>query len=422
VKNETPPVVRGGTVPSLELIRGLASLDVFIFHFFILGNISNGVSKIFAWGTEAVIVFFVLSGYVIGLSQQRRRRGPIEFLQARVRRICPIYVLAMGLGLVVAVCIHAPIQFWRVVGNLFFLQSFSGSLVQPLHTNFPLWSLGTEFQFYTLFAVLLFFRRDWLWLAWWWIALAALVLRHSGYYGSGAVGLALETLSMSPCWLLGYFASNLRNRRSLSMVQALTLFSMIPMVTRSDFTYTATNESVYNVAQFFVVALLIVPLIHTLAVRHLYPGEKPMSGAWPWIGTIFVALSVYALTHDLVHLSVMAGFIAVPAVVALAGRLWQAGRLRWPIRGPILREVSLFLGGASYALYAIHDPLCRLVIHYTPNHLVQFALVVPLVASGTLFLEYIVQPRAARWLDHLWRRGAADLKSDTPGSVLSLDR
>jgi peptidoglycan/LPS O-acetylase OafA/YrhL len=420
VKNETAPV-RGGTVPSLELIRGLASLDVFIFHFCILGNISNAVSKIFAWGTEAVIVFFVLSGYVIGLSQQRRHRGPIEFFQARVRRICPIYFLAMGLGLVVAACLHTQIHFWQVVGNIFFLQSFSGSLVQPLGTNFPLWSLGTEFQFYTLFAVLLFFRRNWLWLAWWWIALAALVVRHSGYFGSAAVGLALETLSMSPCWLLGYFASNLRNRRSLSLVQALTLFSMIPMVTRSNFTYTTTNESVYNVAQFLVVALLIVPLIHTLAVRHLYPGEKPMARAWPWIGMVYLGLSLYGLTHDLVHLSVMAGFIAVPVIVAVAGRLWQAGRLRWPIRGPILREVSLFLGGASYALYAIHDPLCRLVIHYTSNHLLQLVLLVPLVGSGTLVLEYVFQPWAAKRLDRIWSRGAKKPKSGL-ASALSLDR
>ena len=328
----------------------------------------------------------------------------------------------MGLGLIVAACLHAPIHFWQIAGNLVFLQSFSGSLVQPLGTNFPLWSLGTEFQFYTLFAVLLFFRRNWLWLAWWWIALASLVVRHSGYYGSGAVGLALETLSMSPCWLLGYFASNLRNRRSLSMVQALTLFSMIPMVTRSNFTYTTTNESVYNVAQFFVVALLIVPLIHTLAVRHLYPGEKPMTRVWPWIGAIFIGVALYALTHNLVHISVMAGFIAVPAVVAVAGHLWQAGGLRWPIRGLILREVSLFLGGASYALYAIHDPLCRLVIHYTPNHLLQFVLVVPLVGCGTLALEYLFQPRAAKWLDRLWSRGRANRQANSLAPSLSLDR
>lgn len=426
VKNESAPVP-GGTVPSLELVRGLASLDVFLFHFFLFAKISNGLAvKIFSWGTEAVIVFFVLSGYVIGLSQQRKHRGPIDFFKARVKRICPIYLVAIGLTLIVATCLHAPFHFWQVIGNLFFLQSSSRIFVSPLPTNFPLWSLGTEFEFYTLFAVLLFFRRDWLWTAWWWLAIAALVLRHFGYNGSGIGGLALETLSLSPCWLLGYFACKLRNLRNLSMAQALTLFAMIPMVTRLNFAYAMTNESSCDAVRSFVLALLIVPLIHTLAVRHLYPEAKPMARVWPWIGAVYLGLSLYALTHSGMNASVthrsitLLGYISLPAVTAAAGWLWQATKLPWPVRGPILRKVSLFLGGASYALYVIHAPLCKLVTHDTANHLLQLALLLPLVASLALFLEYIVQPKAAGWLDRLWNRSGTRPKSETSASARAL--
>jgi peptidoglycan/LPS O-acetylase OafA/YrhL len=406
------------TVPSLELIRGLASLDVFLFHYFIVAKIRHGSAiSLLSWGTEAVIVFFVLSGYVIGLSQQRKHRGALDFFKARVRRICPIYYLSIGLTMLVVILVHGHLHYWQILGHLFFLQSFSEAVVVPLGFNTPLWSLGSEFQFYTLFAILLLSRRRWPLVAWWWIAIAALVVRHCGYSSSGVGALALETLSLSPCWLLGYFASNLGNRYSLSMVQALTLFAMIPLATRSNFAYAASNETLYDVVEAFVLAILIVPLIHTLAVRHLYPDAKPMARAWPWIGILFLGLSLYAFTHKLASTSFMIGFSGFPVAIAAVGLIWEVSKVPWPIKGPLLSRVSLFLGGASYAIYTVHYPLTRLVVHYTGNHLLQLVLLLPLIGSIALLLEYMVQPKVGEWFDRLWSRPVTKPNIDTSAAV-----
>ena len=50
----------------LDLIRTIAAFTVAIFHFFQWPEFTAGQFLWFGYGQEAVIVFFVLSGFVIG--------------------------------------------------------------------------------------------------------------------------------------------------------------------------------------------------------------------------------------------------------------------------------------------------------------------------------------------------------------------
>lgn len=398
-----------GTVAALELLRGLASLDVFFWHTI---NCDSGfphipgLYRLVAWSRESVIIFFVLSGYVIALSQQRRHRPALPFFKARVKRIEPLYLIALAVTIVVSWIAHTPCTTWQIVGHLLFLQSFEGSVVHQISAGAPLWSLGIEFQFYMTLVLILALRRPALTLVWGVLSLIAVGIRYTGYVSSGAEGLLLEFLGLSPCWLLGYFFANFRSRYSFTLVQAIALFLLVPLAAYSDFGTVIPRFEGFDNLKCLIESLLVVPLIHTLAVRQLYPGAKPMP-----FGGILPPVLYFALAWWVVHyrwpvpfplpiwflLAVPVVFYGMAHLVLLSGpelaRAFPAGDL--------FRRVSIFLGGASYALYVIHWPLTVLVMAIIPVLAWRWPVLLILVSISVVVLEYVVQPRLAALVDRL---------------------
>jgi peptidoglycan/LPS O-acetylase OafA/YrhL len=403
----TPAKKGTSTVATLELLRGLASLDVFLWH---LLNYPCGIPhipglyRVAGWSRESVIVFFVLSGYVIALSQQRLHRTALPFLKARVKRIVPLYLIALGLALVASWVVNDWPTAWQMIGHLLFLQSYEGSLVMPLPTDGPLWSLGTEFEFYLTLVVILALRRPGLIVVWWTLALGAVVVRYFGNVSSGAEGLLLEFLALSPCWLLGYSAAGIGARWSLTLVEALALFFMVPMVACSNFGTVIVAVGGIDNLKCFLYALLIAPLIHTLAVRQLFPEARPWRlGIWLVAGVYLLVVFWYG-RHAVVDYRSLPKLtlIGLPVFVFLLGQLlWPRGMI-WPVKTAGFRRGAIFLGGASYALYVIHTPISFIVIHTVPGTTFRFLVLLTAVGAAVVFLEYVAQPWLARGLDRLW--------------------
>jgi len=397
------------TVASLELMRGLASLDVVLWH---LLNSNSGIPKIpglyrlVGWSRESVIVFFVLSGYVIALSQQRLHRSAMPFFKARVKRIEPLYFVALAAAVVTGWVVAEPCSAWQIVGHLLFLQSFEGSFVAPLPTNGPLWSLGTEFEFYMTLALILALRKPALMYVWWVLALAGMAVRYTGHVSAGAEGLALEFLAISPCWLLGYLVAGFASRYSVSLISGITLFLMIPMVSYSDYGTVLASDGAFDDLKCFFIALLIAPLIHTLAVRQLFPETKALRRGWLIPLAVYAVAAPWAETHPLsgFHPLPMAVFLALPVAFFLLAHLVALGKPEWPRGwGAPFRRVSLFLGGGSYALYVIHTPILFLAIALVGNLHLRFAVVLVATAAAVVILEYAVQPWVAGWIDRIWK-------------------
>jgi peptidoglycan/LPS O-acetylase OafA/YrhL len=193
----TPPRIPFGQTQAsvlLDLTRALAALLVCLEHWRNLLYVDYGqISShriLFALpyvicgaGHQAVVIFFVLSGYLISGSIFRMtRRGEWSwrlYLTHRLVRLWIVLVPALLLGAALDfaglhfhlapalyagqtgthMMNHVPetfraSAFW---GNLFFLQ---GILVTTFGSNTPLWSLSNEFWYYVLFpCVFLTFRR-----------------------------------------------------------------------------------------------------------------------------------------------------------------------------------------------------------------------------------------------------------------------
>jgi peptidoglycan/LPS O-acetylase OafA/YrhL len=148
----------------IEGLRGLAALVVFGNHLMVGSGSGWSPSSHWTWalsGPAAVLVFFVLSGYVIGLSHPSGAAPSAdmvkEYFRHRAIRLAPINWAGVLLGCAVATELDVP----TVLANLFFLQNFSdyaGHWVFVLRENPNLWSLNYEVLFYVSFA-LLWWRR-----------------------------------------------------------------------------------------------------------------------------------------------------------------------------------------------------------------------------------------------------------------------
>lgn len=145
----------------IESLRGGAALYVFLAHFVPehLCPKRGLIGVVLGFGQEAVMLFFLLSGFVIAHSMVRRpdqRFG--EYFKKRFLRIYPVFVAAMASSWLLEwlqARAFPEVGWWEVVGNLAMLQDFSsakpGTCVDPFMGNFPLWSLSYEWWFYMLF-------------------------------------------------------------------------------------------------------------------------------------------------------------------------------------------------------------------------------------------------------------------------------
>jgi peptidoglycan/LPS O-acetylase OafA/YrhL len=225
----------------LDLLRGLAAITVMVGHLkFFLGSLgkpySGGGEMRFGPplapnpnqmnpAHEAVIIFFVLSGVLVGGSVLREQGAQLfswgPYLLRRLSRLLTVLVPALLIGFVIdSTTRHLIAHFvgpvitllgdanatlmsldWRVfLGNLFFLQTLDRTRIVPFGSNRALWSLSFEFWYYLLFPLLagIFFLPS---------------RRRKVTYGLLAVLIACflwkDPLSRFLIWLFGAFATQL---------------------------------------------------------------------------------------------------------------------------------------------------------------------------------------------------------------------
>jgi peptidoglycan/LPS O-acetylase OafA/YrhL len=265
-----------------------------------------------SFGHEAVMVFFVLSGFWISHSVARLLDGErfwSEFLTDRLSRLFIVLVptLAFGalLDLLGAGVFHGTVYWgqhsftplqdgvynhltpWVFAGNLLFLQ---GLAVSVLGTNGPLWSIAYEFWYYLWFA-----------------GLVASIHRRR-------LSPVLLTLVLGAIW------PSLMIRFPIWLMGSLVYFADRHWAQRSRMSRGRARLLLGAGALFFAAALVIVRLAITSSV-------------------------------------VSDQFVGLAFSLVLWGLLRDA--LRFP---PWLALFARYGAGASFSLYAIHVPLFAFVL------------------------------------------------------------
>jgi peptidoglycan/LPS O-acetylase OafA/YrhL len=151
----------------LDFLRVVAAFGVVLVHTGSTG-FSHLISIDPAYGLGFVVIFFVLSGYVISFSVSKARVTAHSYAIARLSRLYSVLIPALAVtALLVALGRHfnppfyaslnrgrEPLRF--LLSALFLQESWNLSAAPP--TNIPLWSLAYEFWYYFLFGVVFFSR------------------------------------------------------------------------------------------------------------------------------------------------------------------------------------------------------------------------------------------------------------------------
>jgi len=140
-------------VRSIDGLRGIAVLGVLAYH------VSGGALHD---GARGVDLFFVISGFCLGIHALERKFNLLPFVRARLWRILPPYYAAILLGILLAVgdghltILHALSEGLR---NAFFMSEWEAS--PTIDSNF--WTILIEARWYIYFPLIIWIytRSKW---------------------------------------------------------------------------------------------------------------------------------------------------------------------------------------------------------------------------------------------------------------------
>ena len=213
-------------MPELDGLRGLAILWVVLYH---CHPRLEGTWIYYAslWGWAGVVLFFILSGFLITSILLVTRDKPHffhNFHARRALRIWPVYIL-----LLIVVYLNAP---WFIgpsvtdaiktapwLAYIFFVQNLFHLALPPALQ--PTWALAIEEQYYFVWApVVKFLRQSWMLAV---VLLGALVLSpalrlgHHAWLTPTHTLIHLDGLALGSLMALGMHTLNLRRRTWLWM-------------------------------------------------------------------------------------------------------------------------------------------------------------------------------------------------------------
>jgi len=343
--SHAPDVLQPNLSIYLDVLRYFAALMVYFFH---AGHFANYTLPFFGtYGGLGVVVFFVLSGFVIAYSAAGKRRDIVDYFIARFARlwsvVLPAIVLTIALdtlGQWLSLPAYAPMQPYSIfkwiassgISVLFLNQIWHLDIW--VGTNGPFWSLSYEFWYYAIFAALIYFR------GWQRIVLAGVAVCIAG----PAIMIAF------PVWFLG-----------VGLYRVLCKWG-------------ATGSKFGAIA--FVVSLALLVAYTALGGSHLFsllPFDYALVNIKPWginfwpqsyLVGLLIALNIYGFAH-----------------------------IQHVFRNPSDRFVNVVRTTAetSFGLYLFHYPLM---------YFCKTLLIIAGITEGPTYVVamYVVPLLAATWL------------------------
>ncbi|HEX8425288.1 acyltransferase [Hymenobacter sp.] len=202
----TPRLISTNSSLFLDTLRLAAALIVAIFHAYIMWfpEKDSTTTPLFNISHAAVVIFFVLSGYVIAYTTTINNRGSLQYAQARLSRLYSVVLPALLItGLTELIIRYADTDLHAmysrgaslpryILSGTFLNEIWFFSAAPPM--NSPLWSLSYEFWYYIIFGVWFFRSTGW----------KSTVLLLLACLIAGP-----KILLMMPIWLAGFAAYRL---------------------------------------------------------------------------------------------------------------------------------------------------------------------------------------------------------------------
>lgn len=265
----------------LDVIRFLAALVVFLGHASGVNWTGGFLWQLGPYGDTCVIVFFVLSGFVIAYVTDHKEDDWRTYGTNRIARIWSVVIPAMlltflidymGVRVAPQLYIGQPWFNGNDLGSRYLLSFFM--LHEVWHIDYapginqPFWSLGYEAFYYLVFGVLVFYRG------------AAKILVLTAILALGGPVIAL----LFPTWMLGvaayYKCKNLTISRSLAaliftVTSAILLIS--PYWIRNHISYTLMGQEIAG--RYFDATIFFLNLIAAYKLFNVETGRLAYGSA-----------------------------------------------------------------------------------------------------------------------------------------------
>jgi peptidoglycan/LPS O-acetylase OafA/YrhL len=384
----------------------MAALCVVFDHvgYFLPAGIQGAVNQWFNPGSYGVFVFFLISGYIVPASLERK--GSVRtFWVSRLFRLYPLYLLAIAIALALWMAHFGTLRGedadpgTSVLSQMLMMSNVLAGI------NLPnvVWSLSYEMIFYLLLTALFVAR----------------IHRRSSRY---ALGFAAAAVALGGLLPQAYFTNNVANPRVIALVADIVVLTGL-----------AFAVALRGVPRFLgaVLAALVGLTLLAFNGTWLSPWEalsilalmftgtmlyRAVQGQYSWRAAIAVTVTVLglAIASGLWH---EGGGLYGPwqrswiTTFLLAGLTFGAGlalrNVRWP-------RFLAWLGLISYSVYLLHPALIEVYGHlawtsahhsFWPQLLVLASFLVVLIAVCSLTYLFVERPmqdvgrRLARRLD-----------------------
>lgn len=363
----------------LDLVRFLAAVLVLLTHL-AYPRFSGGLLlPLRTYGNDAVMIFFVLSGYVIAYTAATRDRDLGTYLLNRCARLYSVALPAIVLTIAFDQAGRwldpsAYAGFWyraeqpvlRVLTALTFTNELWFTSWR-LFTNGPYWSLGYEFWYYCLFAAGWYFRGTTR------IALLA----------AGAALLGPKILLLFPIWLMGVWVYRVNLRGTVGPRLGALLF--------------------------------VGSILAYLAFRGFGMRDALLEWSYLQFGRHFVEASLRwsneFVSSYVLGLLVCANFIGCHALSSVLGPTLE--RIATPVRD---------WAGYTFSIYLFHYPILQFLgatgLFDPQAPLAIIALFLATLFACRIFGNYTEKRKdlARRWLERLTGYRPAVLREQSPAS------
>ncbi|MET3843518.1 acyltransferase [Bradyrhizobium sp. OAE829] len=344
------PSIKELQIPSLDGLRGLAACMVLVSH---VSNVTGLWGGLFGsgGGQVGVMVFFVLSGYLISglyLDRSFTTASVQDYLIRRAARVLPMFYFIVTIALV----LHT-------------VQSRTGLLVSIYPVSLDqafwhyailsgasvLWTIPVEIHFYLLFIGV------------WWLR------TRIGNVWLGAI-----------------------------CVSAMVFYWALPV-------QVPDRPRVFPYYLVFFLAGMLV--------ERLLPMRRQPTLSWPWSWILAPAAALPFLIYPNIWLTFFnpSGWLARaeyqqmwhdPLSVMAVSALLIAALLSRPIKALLSTRIMIYLGTISYSMYLLHHPVIDMLAIHTSlrAHPIAFLLATFSLTAGLASLTYFGIER------RFWRRGS----------------
>ncbi|RWU08607.1 acyltransferase family protein [Pedobacter chitinilyticus] len=383
---------------SLEGLRGICAIGVLLAHGFAKSWLDKNYSPpslipYFSFGSLAVYIFFMLSGYVIGLTVLKMQSFQTpSFYKKRLIRLYPIYLLTF-LSLL---WLGTDTSTWQTIGNMLMLQNsrdYFGIHIPVISNLAPIWSLNYEIVYYLIFPIIFFLKPNFIV-----TILILLILSTLGYYSNFPTFIANYSIGYI-FWITGLMLCwKLQESKEIkySVFSYIFLFISSHHLAYGDIIFkmlklNSEKDHVLGLGILFYLPLCICALADfsgkTLPFKKLL---LAISYALPAIIFCYLINSNRIFEND-------------RWISCLIFYLLSILTYRFYSPHKFIINASAKIGAISYALYITHLPLMLIIKKYFPYngpywYWLKFSIWASLTVLVSYALEKKLQPKIVQFL------------------------